>query len=74
MEIAPRVAMIITLNGTPHEIPAAMPLDALLETLGLAGRPVVVELNELAVLPGDYSTTAVPAGARLEVVTLAAGG
>lgn len=66
--------MIITLNGTPHEIPAPMTLAALLETLGLAGRPVVVELNEVAVLPGDYSTTTVPAGARLEVVTLAAGG
>ncbi|MCF7674274.1 MAG: sulfur carrier protein ThiS [Akkermansiaceae bacterium] len=66
--------MIITLNGTPHEIPAPVTLAALLETLGLAGRPVVVELNEVAVLPRDYSTTTVPADARLEVVTLAAGG
>ena len=37
----------ITLNGAPHPIEGAMPLDALLETLGLAGTPVVVERNEL---------------------------
>ena len=64
----------ITLNGAPHPIAAALTLDALLETLGLAGKPVVVELNEQAVFPRDYSATLVEPGARLEIVTLAAGG
>ncbi len=64
----------ITLNGTPHPFPAALTLDALLAQLGLAGKPVVVELNEQAVFPRDYPTTQVAPGARLEIVTLAAGG
>lgn len=66
--------MTITLNGSPHELPAPMSLSALLDHLGLAGRPVVVELNEAAVFARDYPTTDITAGARVEVVTLAAGG
>jgi sulfur carrier protein len=66
--------MTITLNGSPHEIPGPQPLTALLDSLGLAGKPVVVELNEVAVLPREYAATQVTPGARLEVVTLAAGG
>lgn len=73
MEIT-QAAMTITLNGNPHEIPPRQSLNALLESLGLAGKPVVVELDEVAVLPRDYAVTWVAAGARVEVVTLAAGG
>ncbi len=64
----------ITLNGAPHPIEAPIPLDRLLESLGLAGKPVVAELNEQAVFPRDYPHTLVEPGARLEIVTLAAGG
>jgi thiamine biosynthesis protein ThiS len=64
----------ITLNGAPHPIEGAMPLDALLETLGFAGKPVVVERNEHAVFPRDYPRTIVGPGDSLEIVTLAAGG
>lgn len=66
--------MKITLNGNPHEIARPLPLTALLETLGLAGKPVVIELDEQAVFPRDYEKTQVAEGARVEVVTLAAGG
>jgi sulfur carrier protein len=66
--------MTITLNGGPHELAGPLPLTTLLDSLGLAGKPVVVELNEVAVLPGAYPTTLVTAGARIEIVTLAAGG
>lgn len=71
MEMTP---ITIVLNGCPHPLPAAVTLAALLESLGLAGKPVVVELNETVVFPRDYPLTTVPDGARLEVVTLAAGG
>jgi thiamine biosynthesis protein ThiS len=64
----------ITLNGSPHPLAAALPLAALLARLGLAGKPVVVELNEQAVFPRDYPATLIEPGARLEIVTLAAGG
>ena len=67
-------AMHIILNGAPHEIDGPQPLTTLLDSLGLTGKPVVVELNEAAILPRDYATTEVGAGARLEVVMLAAGG
>jgi len=64
----------ITLNGAPHPIDGPLPLAQLLESLGLAGKPVVAELNELPVFPRDYAQTVVEPGARLEIVTLAAGG
>ena len=63
-----------TLNGTPHPIDGPIPLDRLLDSLGLAGKPVVAELNKLAVFPREYPQTIVEPGARLEIVTLAAGG
>lgn len=73
-EVTEMNPMNITLNGNPHEIAAPMPLTALLESLGLAGKPVVIELDEQAIFPRDYAKTEVAEGARVEVVTLAAGG
>lgn len=64
----------ITLNGKPHEIDGSTSLDRLLDSLGLAGKPVVIELDEQAVFPRDYAATTVNPGSRVEVVTLAAGG
>ena len=64
----------ITLNGSPYSIDGPLSLDRLLETLGFAGKPVVVEINENAVFPRDYAQTLVEPGARIEIVTLAAGG
>ena len=66
--------MKIYLNGNPHELENSVSVDTLLEKVGLAGKPVVVELNETAVFPRDYSEAMVEAGARVEIVTLAAGG
>lgn len=64
----------IILNGQPT--PAATPLtiEALLASLGLAGKPVVVELNQQAVTPSSHSLTVVEDGSRVEIITLAAGG
>lgn len=64
----------IVLNGKPHPLDRELPLTGLLETLGLAGKPVVVELNQTAVFPRDYSRTSVKPGDHVEIVTLAAGG
>lgn len=66
--------MKIQLNGTPHEIDDTMSVSDLLESLGFGGKPVVVELNEEAIFPRDYPGVRVEAGARIEIVTLAAGG
>lgn len=64
----------ITLNGSPHAMDAPLPLDHLLDSLGLAGKPVVIEINEHPVFPRDYAQTIVTPGSRIEIVTLAAGG
>jgi len=64
----------ITLNGSPHPLPGELTLDQLLESLGLAGKPVVVELDGEAVFPRDHTQTRIADGARVEIITLAAGG
>jgi len=66
--------MTITLNGSPHPLPRETTVERLLESLGLAGKPVVVEIDGQAVFPRDHAQTAVIPGARVEIVTLAAGG
>ncbi len=66
--------MKIQLNGIPHEIVSEMTVAELLVSLGLDGKPVVVEIDELAVFPRDYPQVCVGEGARVEVVMLAAGG
>ena len=67
-------AITIQLNGKPHPLAAPATLAELLASLGLAGKPVVVELDLEAVFPRDFATTSVRDGSRVEIVTLAAGG
>jgi thiamine biosynthesis protein ThiS len=69
-----RPIMKIQLNGQPHEISSPMSIAELLESLGFGGKPVVVEMDELAIFPRDYPVTRVLEGARIEIVALAAGG
>jgi sulfur carrier protein len=64
----------IQLNGQPHAVQFPLSVSALLVSLGLEGKPVVVELDEQAVLPRDYASVEVKSGSKVEVVTLAAGG
>jgi sulfur carrier protein len=66
--------MTITLNGAPHPLPQQASVERLLHDLGLAGKPVVVELDGEAVFPRDHAQAIVKPGARVEIVTLAAGG
>jgi thiamine biosynthesis protein ThiS len=66
--------MTITLNGTPYPLADGTTISGLLESLSLSGKPVVVELDGEAVFPRDHLQTRVRDGARVEIVTLAAGG
>lgn len=67
--------MTLTLNGSPRTFEAdTFTVATLLDALGLAGKPVVVELDREPVFPADYATTEVLDGASLEIVTIAAGG
>lgn len=67
--------MTLTINGTSRSIdPPVAHVLGLLEALGLAGKPVVVELDRQPVLAADYPGTPVTDGAELEIVMIAAGG
>jgi sulfur carrier protein len=66
--------MKIQLNGGPHEITAAMTVSELLASIGYGSKPCVVELDGQPVFPRDCGSVMVNEGARVEVVTLAAGG
>ena len=67
--------MTLLLNGSPRTFEAdSFTVATLLDALGLAGKPVVVELDREPVFPADYATTEVRDGASLEIVTIAAGG
>ncbi|MFD2256387.1 sulfur carrier protein ThiS [Luteolibacter algae] len=66
--------MDITLNGQSHPLAGTTTLEELLESLDLRGKPVVVELNQTAILPRNFSSTEINPGDAIEIVTLAAGG
>jgi thiamine biosynthesis protein ThiS len=66
--------MKIHLNGNPHPLEAEISLTELLDRLGFGGKPVLVELDEKAIFPRDYAQVRIRDGAKVELVTLAAGG
>ena len=67
--------MTLILNGSPRTFEHdSFTVASLLAALGLAGKPVVVELDREPVFPATYATTEVRDGANLEIVTIAAGG
>ncbi len=66
--------MQIQLNGQPHPLEAPLTLAALLDSLGLSGKPVVAELNEEAIFPRNFGSIHIADKDRLEIITLAAGG
>lgn len=67
--------MTLILNGSPRTFEAGtFTVATLLETLGLGGKPVVVELDREPVFPAAYAATEVRDGASVEIVTIAAGG
>ena len=67
--------MTITLNGVANS-DFAQPLSVteLLESLGFEAKPVIVELDGVALLPREYSESTVREGAVVEIIRVAAGG
>ncbi|MDI1312877.1 sulfur carrier protein ThiS [Prosthecobacter sp.] len=66
--------MKITLNGEKREVTEPQTVGSLLESLGLGGKPVVVEQNQVALLPREIEGAAVSEGDVIEVVQITAGG
>ena len=66
--------MTIQLNGKDHSFEAALSIEQLLVSIDLAGKPVVVELNQQALFPREYANSTLQDGDRVEIITIAAGG
>lgn len=66
--------MTIFLNGKEHALDQPVSVQTLLESIGLGNKPVVVELNKKALFPREYPDIVLAEGARVEIITIAAGG
>ncbi len=66
--------MQIYLNGEPREIPAEMTAAALVESLGLSGKRIAMEVNMAIVPRGQYETHRFQPGDKVEVVQAIGGG
>ncbi len=67
-------ARILFVNGKQRPLPDPASVRGALVALGLAGRPVAVELNGRLVRRGEQESTAVEPGDRIEIVTFVGGG
>lgn len=63
----------ITLNGNAYET-QSITISELLAALGFASKPVVVEYNQRALFPREFSEHLIENHAKIEIVVLAAGG
>ncbi len=66
--------MNVIVNGNGRDLPAGTSLAGLLESLGLAGARVVVEVNGAVIGRPRHASTAVREGDRVEIVRLVGGG
>lgn len=66
--------MMIWLNGKKHATEKTTSVSSLLESIGLGKKPVIVELNQKALFPREYSEKMLNDGDHLEIITIAAGG
>lgn len=66
--------MHIQLNGEQHELPSAATVANLIESLGLTGRRLAIEVNEDIVPRSLHSEHQLSDGDRVEVVHAIGGG
>jgi thiamine biosynthesis protein ThiS len=64
----------ILLNDQPREIESSTTLEELLAALEVEPARVAIELNRALVRRGEFPTTRLASGDRLELVTLVGGG
>lgn len=67
--------MTITLNGkATGQFVEPLPVSEILKQLGMGGKPVLVELDGVALYPREFAEKLVEDGARIELIQIAAGG
>lgn len=64
----------VFVNGKERPLPEPASVRGALEALGLADRPVAVELNGRLVRRADHTETALGPGDQVEIVTFVGGG
>ena len=74
METAETKTIEIVVNGQPRRVPAGLNVTTLLVFLEIPGSRVAVELNREIVRKPSWESTAIAAGARVEVVWFVGGG
>ncbi|MCX5660665.1 MAG: sulfur carrier protein ThiS [Planctomycetota bacterium] len=66
--------MKLKVNGETMELPAGQTVRGLIETVGLKGKAVAVEVNQAVVRRKDHETATLREGDVVEIVTLVGGG
>ncbi|WP_369143775.1 sulfur carrier protein ThiS [Streptomyces sp. R44] len=66
--------MNVSVNGEPRVLAGPVALDALVATLTTAPSGVAAALNETVVPRGEWATTLLGEGDRVEVLTAVQGG
>ena len=66
--------MTLTINGEPRDFPDGLTLAALIAQLGMKADRVAVELNLEIVPRGNWDSTRLKDGDRLEIVHFVGGG
>jgi sulfur carrier protein len=66
--------MNISVNGEPRQVAPGIALDAVVQTLTAARSGVAAALNETVVPRGQWSSTSLSEGDRVEVLTAVQGG
>ncbi len=66
--------MRIILNGTPAEVPDQLPMDALIEHLGLGGTRFAVEVNEEILPRSQFEDYRIAPSDRVEIIQAVGGG
>lgn len=71
---SPETAGILFINGKEHPLPHSASVRGVLETLGLANRPVAVEVNGQLVRRAEREAILLNPGDRMEIVSFVGGG
>lgn len=66
--------MNLTINGQKRQVDEGTSMEALLEQLGLKGRPVAVEVNGKLIRREERGNFVLREGDRVEIVTIVGGG
>lgn len=66
--------MEIIVNGKAFALESASSVHSMLLAMGFGERPVLVELNQEALLASEHETTILQEGDRVELIQIVAGG